>query len=138
LNSSKFRVIAQSSFFSYLDINQNGKHDENEPTGPFPVAVLVPYGPGELLVISDSSILINSMSRGSQIGILQIFSCQGKLLLLTALTSTCQGYPWQETRFRKTLYFLQSPEVKYSTALTIPWIVALLLIRNLKKMRGHR
>jgi hypothetical protein len=138
LNSSKFRVIAQSSFFSYLDINQNGKHDENEPTGPFPVAVLVPYGPGELLVISDSSILINSMESRESNRDFTDFLLSGKTPLVDCSHFNMSRISKARNSLQETLYFLQSPEVKYSTALTIPWIVALLLIRNLKKMRGHR
>ncbi len=55
------RVLLESSAFSYLDADGDGEHDAGEPQGPLPVAAEVPYGKGRLVVVSDSSILINSV-----------------------------------------------------------------------------
>ena len=55
------QVIAQSSHFSFLDENQNGNWDEEELKGPLPVIANFKIGKGELVLISDPSILINSM-----------------------------------------------------------------------------
>ncbi len=46
---------------SYLDVNRNGLYDVEEPRGPFPVAVMVYYGNGIVIVVSDESIWVNSM-----------------------------------------------------------------------------
>ncbi len=46
---------------SYLDINRNGLYDIGEPRGSFPVAVMVYYGNGIVIVVSDESIWVNSM-----------------------------------------------------------------------------
>jgi len=54
-------IIACSSPFAYLDLNGNEIWDEGEPKGPLPVAVSLKYGEGTLIVISDPSIVINSM-----------------------------------------------------------------------------
>lgn len=54
-------ILAFSSPFSYLDLNMNGIWDEGEPKGPLPVAASLKYGEGTLVVISDPSIIINSM-----------------------------------------------------------------------------
>lgn len=54
-------VIAESTEFSYLDLNLNGRHDESEPTGPFPVAASIRVGAGTLILVADSSLFINSM-----------------------------------------------------------------------------
>ena len=54
-------VSAYSSPFAYLDLNRNEVWDEGEPKGPLPVAVSLKYGEGTLIVISDPSIVINSM-----------------------------------------------------------------------------
>lgn len=54
-------VIARSSSFSFLDINSNQMRDENEPTGPLPVISHDRLGNGQLILISDPSIFINSM-----------------------------------------------------------------------------
>jgi hypothetical protein len=53
--------LASTSQISWLDINENGKQDEIEPQGPFPVLSVEPYGKGEIVLLSAPSILINSM-----------------------------------------------------------------------------
>jgi len=55
------RVLAQTSSFSFLDLNDNGKWDRGEPEGPFPVVAGFSLGRGELLLVSDPSFLINGM-----------------------------------------------------------------------------
>ena len=55
------KILALSSPFAYLDVNNNEIWDKGEPKGPLPVAVSIKYGKGTLIVISDPSIVINSM-----------------------------------------------------------------------------
>lgn len=55
------QCLAWSSHFSYLDVNNNGVHDPGEPVGPLCVAAIVRRGKGEIVVIADSSLLINAM-----------------------------------------------------------------------------
>lgn len=59
------RVLLESSAFSFLDLDGDGDHAVGEPYGPFPVAAEVSYGKGRLVVVSDPSILINSVYRVS-------------------------------------------------------------------------
>ena len=54
-------TLAQSSLFSFLDTNDNQTRDEDEPTGPLPVISQHDLGSGQILLISDPSIFINSM-----------------------------------------------------------------------------
>lgn len=54
-------VLARSSPASFLDLNQNGRHDAGEPSGPFAVAALGRVGSGSVVVVTDPSILVNSM-----------------------------------------------------------------------------
>ena len=54
-------VLALSSSFSFLDLNDNQVRDEDEPTGPLPVISRHSLGSGQLILISDPSIFINSM-----------------------------------------------------------------------------
>ena len=61
LAGSGFEVLAESSSFSFLDSNLNLRFDSGERKGPFPVAARVPYGAGEVVVVSDSSLFLNSM-----------------------------------------------------------------------------
>jgi len=54
-------VLALSSSFSFLDLNGNQEWDEDEPTGTLPVISSHNLGNGKIILISDPSILINSM-----------------------------------------------------------------------------
>ncbi len=54
-------VLALSSSFSSLDLNGNETWDEDEPTGPLPVISHHNLAGGQLILISDPSIFINSM-----------------------------------------------------------------------------
>jgi hypothetical protein len=55
------KVIAWSSATSFLDINGNGTRGQDEPKGPFPIAAEFRLGQGRLALVSDPSIVINSM-----------------------------------------------------------------------------
>jgi hypothetical protein len=54
-------VLASSSSYSYLDSNLNGEEDDNETRGPLTVAAAVPLGNGNIVLVSDPSIIINTM-----------------------------------------------------------------------------
>jgi len=54
-------ILARSSSFSFLDVNGNGTHDETEPTGPLPVISRHTLGNGQVVLVSDPSLFINSM-----------------------------------------------------------------------------
>lgn len=57
----RIEVWAKSSYFSYGDVNRNGMRDSSEPVGPLPVAATVARGNGRVVVVADSSLLLNSM-----------------------------------------------------------------------------
>ncbi len=54
-------VIALSSPFSFLDLNGNEAWDTGELTGPLPVISQYNLADGQIILISDPSIFINSM-----------------------------------------------------------------------------
>lgn len=60
-------VLASSSRFSFLDLNDNRIWDEGEPTGPLAVAAQVPLGEGTVVLVADPSVLINSMLERNRI-----------------------------------------------------------------------
>ena len=67
-------VWARSSFFSYGDVDGDGRQDAGEPDGPFPVGVVFFLGDGEVVVISDSSVLLNGViSIGANAEVVQEF-----------------------------------------------------------------
>lgn len=136
---SSCKVLAASSFFSYLDLNANGAHDEGEPAGPLPVAVSLSFRGGELVVISDSSIFINSMIRreGNSLFL---------ELLLRSTTPAVVNSHWEETTLvvlkaaLGSIYrTLSSPELKYPIAAAGPLgLVALRRQRELaERLKKH-
>ncbi|MBT9149758.1 MAG: hypothetical protein DDT28_01193 [Dehalococcoidia bacterium] len=56
-------VLAWSSEHSFLDLDGDGSWGRAEPKGPLPVAARFRVGQGEVILVSDPSILINSMVR---------------------------------------------------------------------------
>ncbi|MGC9090126.1 MAG: DUF4350 domain-containing protein [Fervidicoccaceae archaeon] len=80
------KCIAYSSPFSFLDLNGNGKKDPEEPYGPFCVAESLKNFQGRLIVISDSSVFINSMlDKGDNERLLDALVGNGRAFLLTGL-----------------------------------------------------
>jgi len=55
------QIIAWSSTSSFLDINDNGTWEQDEPNGPFAVAAVLTIGKGTLKLVSDPSIIINDI-----------------------------------------------------------------------------
>ncbi len=53
--------LVNTSRASWLDKNRNGIWDKNEQKGGFPVLSVQDYGQGKLILLSDPSVLINSM-----------------------------------------------------------------------------
>ena len=60
-NTGTIETLAWSSSGSFLDRNGNETWDKGEPQGPLPVAARQQLGKGEIILVSDPSILINSM-----------------------------------------------------------------------------
>lgn len=54
-------TVARSSPASYLDANANGQRDADEAAGPFVVVALGRVGEGHVALVSDPSLLLNSM-----------------------------------------------------------------------------
>jgi len=54
-------TILTSSKASWLDENENNMKDEDEPFKEYPLITVEGYGEGELILVSDPSIFINSM-----------------------------------------------------------------------------
>lgn len=55
------KVLAYTSYFSYMDLDGDGQPSKDDPAGPFPVIVEKSYGDGKIIVVSDSSLFINSI-----------------------------------------------------------------------------
>ncbi len=55
------QAIAWSSSSSFLDMNGDESWSQDEPQGPFPIAAIFRFGQGIVAIVSDPSIMINSM-----------------------------------------------------------------------------
>ncbi len=60
-NVDTANILARSSSFSFLDLNGNGTREEDEPTGPFPVISQHELDNGQVTLVADPSLFINSM-----------------------------------------------------------------------------
>ena len=116
---SGFKVLAYSTAFSYLDENGNGKPDTSEAVGPFPLIAELRYGEGSLIVVSDSSIFINSMinSADNRIFLRDLVSDR------TVYIDRFHWTPGLFTQFKWALaqvyMFISSAEVKYTLLVTV-------------------
>ena len=54
-------ALAYSSSFSFLDTNDDGESQDDEPRGPLPVISVHPMGSGQVVLIADASLFLNSM-----------------------------------------------------------------------------
>ena len=132
IEGSGFRVLASSSSFSYLDLNLNFKHDADEPKGPFPVIVEASYGKGKIIVISDSSFLINSMVKlGDNLEFVRAIAGDRRMLL-----DISHWKPSLHAEAKTTLlYFfslLNIPEVKYSAIMLALIFISMVKIKPAK------
>jgi len=64
-NMTNVTILIVSTEMSWLDENRNGKQDSKEPKGPFPILAVERYGQGHIVLLSDPSLLINSMKEPS-------------------------------------------------------------------------
>jgi len=60
-NVATVNTLALSSSFSFLDMNGNGLWEEGETTGPLPVISYHSLGSGQVILVADPSLFINSM-----------------------------------------------------------------------------
>jgi hypothetical protein len=80
---SETEIIVNSSSLAYLDTNRNAQLDSDESLEQRPVAVVEPVGEGEVVVISDPSLLINAMLErpGNQQFVDNLFGTHQQVLL---------------------------------------------------------
>jgi len=114
-----FQVLARSTKFSYLDLNGNMKFDKGEPSTSFPVAVRIKYGKGDLIVISDSSIFVNSMLKlGDNINFVKHI-LTGRKIVVDASHWTPSPFSRAKNILIRAFNILKIPEARYVLAILI-------------------
>ncbi|MEM3826208.1 MAG: DUF4350 domain-containing protein [Nitrososphaeria archaeon] len=113
-NTQTIKVLAYTSYFSYMDVDGNGQPSKDDPVGPFPVAVETSYANGKIYVISDSSIFVNSMIElGDNIILLKNIVGEKNVII-----DSSQWNPSTHAKIRAlTLQFYNTisvPEIKYA------------------------
>lgn len=134
-HNPNLRVLAYSSSFSFLDVDGNGNPSSGEPAGPFPVAAEVSYGGGRIILLSDSSLLTNSV----------IEICDNMRLLKNIVgdkMAFVDSGVWRRTlraEFRLLVLvaynFISAPEIKYS--LTAAVLIAIYLLASGRRLKVH-
>ncbi|ADJ13877.1 DUF4350 domain-containing protein [Halalkalicoccus jeotgali] len=83
LDPNGAEVLIQTSEYAYLDSTPNGAFDENETLGPRPIMTTESVGQGELVVVSDSSALINAMLErpGNRAFVGTLFDAHDRVLI---------------------------------------------------------
>ena len=124
-------VLLRTSMFSFIDENNNKQKDENEPEGPFVVAVMFNYGEGRLVLLGDPSIMINYMIERegnrefakSLLHSKQVYIYGGALEETTLIKA--------KSSLSKVYNLLLSPELKYTLGLSLVIILTTLTSRLL-------
>ncbi|MEN3062103.1 MAG: DUF4350 domain-containing protein [Candidatus Methanosuratincola petrocarbonis] len=111
------KVLLWSSPFSYLDLDSDGSNSAGEPTGPFPVAVELKVGSGRLVVVSDSSLLINSLlASGGNTEFIESITA-GRDLYIDRSKSAPSVYSSVRSALLGAVRSVEYPEVRYAVAL---------------------
>jgi len=63
MNVEPAATLARSSAFSFIDLNNDELKEDNEPFGPFPVISQHNLELGQIILIADPSLFINSMEE---------------------------------------------------------------------------
>lgn len=133
-NVAEGEVIAWSSDTSFLDINQDGSQEASEPKGPFAVAAEFRLGKGRVALVSDPSILINTMvGRDNNYDFIRyLISHQGNQteIMVDSLHLTKTPLDVSKTRLVNTREWLSNP---YSLVGITAFIFAVISGYTLKK-----
>lgn len=114
ITNTEIKVLASSSEYSYLDINMNGQWDPGEPKGSQPILAQTSIGEGNLILLSDPSIFINSMISKSDNTQLLKNIVKGKTVHLDLSHYKPTPHTKIKTAMQITLNFIYVPEVKYT------------------------
>ena len=117
------RPIGFSSYYSFLDLNLNGVWDKGEPKGPFAVACMVSIGRGRLFILSDPSIVINSMLPfGDNLGFIKA--------LVGSRTVYLDESHWRPSLLAQAkdslmvmVRFMSLPEIRYTMLVGVVFVI---------------
>ena len=132
ITSTEIEILANSSEYSYIDINMNDQWDQGEPKGSQPILAQTRIGKGNLILLSDPSIFINSMINKSDNTQLLKNIAKGKTVYLDLSHYKTTPHTKLKTAIQTTLNFIYVPEAKY-TLVAATTIITLYATRKTKE-----
>lgn len=129
------RVLARSSSFSFLDLNNDLEYQVGEPVGPFVVGVEASYGSGRVIVFSDSSLFINGIIwLGDNYRLLKNIISDKTVFIDTSIWSSTPQLTYRY--FILGVYgILSTPELKYGLVV-LAMVVTYVLTRRSRSARA--
>jgi hypothetical protein len=127
-------VLAMSSSFSYLDLNDNQEWDDGEPAGSMPVISSHVLANGRVILISDPSILINSMGT--------LDDNYGIITNITGISSSCVYFdqshlPYSDLHHTKDLLAdIRSVLTTPAGTLSLVAVLLIIILRPLWPRKG--
>jgi hypothetical protein len=131
-----FKTLASSSSFSFLDLNGNMEWDEGEPRGPFSVAAETNFGGGRVIVVSDSSFMINSMFESEGNAELAARILDGRRPLLDISHWRVGTLSRAKEALAAVFHLASIPEVKYSMVLVTTAVVLRIRYKQVRVKRS--
>ncbi len=126
INITDDNALALSSPFSFLDYNGDGTREDVEPTGPLPVISRHELGDGEVILISDPSIFINSMDTiADNEGLIQNIAATASVLYVDQSHLTSSDLHRTKSWLQQVREILSTPIV--TAGLVLAAIVAALI-----------
>jgi len=132
ITEPEIEIVANSSQYSYLDINMNNQQDPEDPTGQQPILAQTRIGEGILILLSDSSIFINAMiNKANNTQLLKNLS-EGRKVYLDISHYNLTLHTKLRAEIRVTLNYVYTPEIKY-TIVTLTAVAAIYRVGKTKR-----
>lgn len=130
-------IIASSSSFSFLDLNDNGERDDNEPAESLPVISRHKLGDGEVILLSDPSLFINSMEPlQDNSRFIRNITVPGDSLYIDQSHLSLSELHYSKDLLRRALDALKNPAVT-AGLVTIALVIALIPIWHRKRKHAE-
>jgi len=137
INVPDDNIIASSSSFSFLDLNDNGERDDNEPAESLPVISRCELGDGEVILLSDPSLFINIMGQlQDNRCFIKNITAPGDSLYIDQSHLSLSELHYSKDLLRRALDAMKNPAVT-AGLLAIALVLALIPIWHRKKKHAQ-
>jgi len=123
--------IAESSSYSFLDLDLNGEWSEGEPRGSFAAACSLSLGKGRLIIVADSSLWVNSMLQMRDNRKFLESLTGGRAVLIDESHWKPSSLTIAKRMLNISFSYITSPELRYA-------LIALIIVALVRYRRRHR